>query len=224
VEQRVRSRGGGTGHRRTERSWRLAKAARAAEAREVLAEADELPRNTISDGRCTICQSPHRIRIERWRAQGMSAASIARRLHERYGEESISEYSIRRHCRSHVDMASLVASYYAVHRTETQGAASDGMSEIERIEQECIDLYHRAHDIGEELDALRDSGKSPSLAHTQLYLGCLEERRQRIKLLTELRGNQPADEVGRLLASLWGEQEELESRLPAQAEAAEGLR
>lgn len=100
-------------------------------------------------------------------------------------------------------MSALVASYYATARTEVDATVDDGMSEIERLEAEAAELYRRAHDLGEQIDTLVELGKTPTLPLTQLYLGCVEEHRQRAKLLADLRGSAPQDEVDALLARLW---------------------
>lgn len=187
---------------RAARNLKLLRAANEADARESIAAAPTIAE--VTDPRCTVCQSPLRAKIERWRVGGMGFAAVARRLRERYGDEyAVSQWAVQRHFQNHVQIAELEQAYYATQRAEIEATSADAMSVLERLEAENAMLYRRAQDIGEDIETLRETGKPVPLPLSQLWLGALEEGRHRARMITELRGAQPGDEVDSLLASLW---------------------
>lgn len=181
---------------------KLLRAAHEADAQEVIDASPSIA--DLTDPRCTVCQSPLRVKIERWRVAGMGFRGIERRLKERYGEEyAVSHWAIQRHFQNHVIIADLEAAYYATQRAEVDAATAESMSELQRLEAERTMLHRRMNDVGEDIETLRDTGKAVTLPLVNLFLGCSEEARHRSKMITDLRGAQPGDEVDVMLARLW---------------------
>ncbi|NPV44818.1 MAG: hypothetical protein HPY70_12730 [Firmicutes bacterium] len=141
--------------------------------------------------RCKVCNSQHRVKIERWaKEEGMSPRAISSKLKEEFGEE-ISHKSIWQHLNEHFDVKAEVREQYQKSQEQYQKAVEKRLSDIEMLDATIADNFELSQATNAWLqDLIEKQGKIP-LSLVQLREKLQSEMRQAIKQKAELLGDDP---------------------------------
>jgi len=152
--------------------------------------------------RCRVCNSPHRVEIERWcRDEGLSPRRAAARLLEEHGEK-ISHMSIRQHMRDHFDVRAEAREQYRRSQEQFEQQVAKQLSDIEMLDQIArgnFELYQAARAWLAELVEARERVPKALVDLLEVTAG---EVRQQLKQKADLLGEDPLDDLSQVLLAL----------------------
>lgn len=159
--------------------------------------------------RCKVCNSQHRVQIEKWEKEdGLSARAISAKLKEEFDEE-ISHKSIWQHLNEHFDVKAEVREQYQKSQEQYQKAVEKRLSDIEMLDMTIADNYKLSQATTTWLKDLIEQRKTPPLALVQLREKLQSEMRQAIKQKQELLGDDPESKKADALVATLEELQEL---------------
>ncbi len=83
---------------------------------------------------CKVCNSPHRLDIERWAQEdGLSSRAISRKLAAEF-EENIGHKSVWQHLKEHFDIKAEARELYAKSQEHMRGMVEKHVSDIEKLD------------------------------------------------------------------------------------------
>lgn len=155
--------------------------------------------------RCKVCNSQHRVEIEKWaKEDGLSARVISAKLKEEYGEE-ISYKSIWQHLNEHFDVKAEVREQYRKSQEQYQKVVEKRLSDLEMLDATIADNYELSQATTAWLKDLIEKRRKIPLSLVQLREKLQSEMRQAIKQKLELTGDDPLNNVADALRLLWSD-------------------
>lgn len=157
--------------------------------------------------RCRVCNSPHRVEIERWcKEEGLSPRAAAAKLLEQH-KEKITHVSIWKHMNEHFDVRAEAREQYQKSQRQMQQLAQKQVSDIEMLNSIArgeYELHQAARLWLDELVAYR--AKIPKTL-VDLFAVTAGEVRQQLRQKQVLLGE---DSEGRLADAMVATLEELQ--------------
>ncbi|NPV30646.1 MAG: hypothetical protein HPY58_13565 [Firmicutes bacterium] len=158
--------------------------------------------------RCKVCNSPHRVEIEKWvKEGGISAREVARRLAEM--GEKISHEAIRRHMLEHFDVTAEAREQYQKSQEQFERAVQRRLSDIEMLDATIADNFELSQATTAWLKDLIAQRKNPPLALVQLREKLQSEMRQAMKTKQELLGDDSESKLADAMVATLDELQEL---------------
>jgi len=165
--------------------------------------------------RCKTCNSPHRLQIEAWKREGLSAAAISTRLKEM--GVSISERALDSHFKDHYNVQAEAWELYAKSQAQMEQDVQDALHDLKvldnlvrskyKIHQKLDHIFTELLSGLAEKDQIREAitfkelPKIP-LAYVNLYTGCAAEIRQALAIKQKLLGEDPETKKAMSLVDL----------------------
>lgn len=157
--------------------------------------------------RCRVCNSPHRVDIEKWcKEEGLSPRAASTRLLQEFGEK-ISHQSIWKHMNEHFDVKAEAREQYQRSQAQMQQAVQKRLSDIEMLDalvQGNYELHQAAQAWVKDLIAQR--GKIPK-ALVDLLAATAGEVRQQLKQKLAMLGEDPTanglEDLADILRQAW---------------------
>lgn len=157
--------------------------------------------------RCKVCNSPHRVEIERWAQEnGMSPRAISARLASEFGE-SIGYKSIWQHLREHFDVKAEAREQYQKSQEQLKQQVKKRLSDLEMLDaiaQGDFELHEAARAWLNELMEAR--AKIPKTL-VDLLAATAGEVRQQLKQKQAMLGEDPAadglEDLADILRQAW---------------------
>ncbi|AEE95301.1 hypothetical protein [Mahella australiensis] len=152
--------------------------------------------------RCKVCNSQHRVEIEKWaKEKGLSPRAISSRLKEEC-DEDISYKSIWQHLNEHFDIKTEAKEQYQKSQQRFQKAVERRLSDIEILDDTIADNFELSQATTAWLKDLIKQRKNPPMALVQLREKLQSEMRQAIKQKQEILGDDPESKKADAVQSL----------------------
>ena len=152
--------------------------------------------------RCKVCNSQHRVEIERWAQEdGLSPRAISSKLKEEFGEE-ISYKSIWQHLNKHFDVKAEVRKQYQKSQEQYQKVVEKRLSDLEMLDATIADNYDLSQATTAWLNDLIQQRKKIPVSLVQLREKLQSEMRQAMKQKQELLGDDPESKKADAVQSL----------------------
>lgn len=164
--------------------------------------------------RCKICNSRHRVEVERWiKEEGISYREASKRL-EGLGDH-VSHVAIRRHCDEHFDVNADAREQYQRSQKEFQKAVEKQLSDIEMLDNIARGDYELHENARAWLEEIVSRREKPPKSLVDLLAVTAGEVRQQLKQKQELLGEDPTSKIAEALSVLWDDSDvELDRQEP----------
>lgn len=161
--------------------------------------------------RCRVCNSPHRVEIEKWcEDEGLSSRAAANRAHKEFNEK-INYQSVWNHMSEHFDVKTEAREQYQKSQQRLQQNVQKRLSDIEMLDsiaQGEYDLHQAAKAWLNDL--VVEQKKQPPRSLVALLAVTAGEVRQQLKQKAALLGDDPASDIADALCLLWDDKRDID--------------
>lgn len=152
--------------------------------------------------RCRVCNSPHRVEIERWcKDEGLSSRRAAARLLAEYGEK-IDHTSIWQHMRDHFDVRAEARERYRISQQQFEEQVKKELSDLQMLDRVIQSDYELHQATASWLNELTKGREKMPMSLVLLHEKAASEMRQAIKQKLEILGDDPESKKAEALLSL----------------------